>query len=213
MTRRTDAPARPLLSPAAAAVQEAAFEHALRLGHPYMGSEHTLLSLAGADHPAVGVLRAHGVTPERVEEQITRLSGNGLFGDLDRDALAAVGIDMAAVSDRMTRTVGPDALHRASRAVFPGRRDRWWDPRRRGASGVYQDGMFMPVPPGAGVGQAMKHARREAETRHDTQVGVEHLALGVLSVTGGLAPAVLSALGVSVPELRVALSGHGGPVT
>lgn len=211
MSRRGNTPARPRLSPAATAVQERAFEHAVRLGHPYMGGEHTLLALAGADHPASATLRAHGVTPERVEEQITRLSGGGLFGDLDRGALAAVGIDMAAISDRITRSVGPEALHRASRAAFRDPRGRWWDPRRRGGfGGAWKDGVFLPHPPGTGVIQCRKHARREAEARHDSQIGVGHLALGMLSVTDGLAPAVLAALSnVPVSELRAEIANGG----
>jgi hypothetical protein len=66
--------------------------------------------------------------------------------------------------------------------------------------------VLLPLPCGTGVGQCLKHARWAAEARHDPQIGVEHLALGTLSVTSGLAPAVLSALGVSVPELRATLS-------
>lgn len=207
MTRRTDAAAHPLLTADARAIHRGALAHAVRLGHPYLSSEHFLLALASADHPAGVALRAHGVTPERVEEQITGMSGSGLFSDLDREALAAVGIDVNAVCDRVTQTLGPEALHRASRAVFPGHRDRWWDPRRRSVAGVHRDGLFMPVPPGTGVGQCMKHARREAQARNETQIDVQHLGLGMLSVTMGLAPAVLAALGVSVPELRAALSG------
>jgi hypothetical protein len=42
----------PRLSPGARAVYRGAFEHAVRLRHPYMGGEHILLALAGADHPA-----------------------------------------------------------------------------------------------------------------------------------------------------------------
>jgi ATP-dependent Clp protease ATP-binding subunit ClpA len=71
------------------AVTVGAYEQALRLGHRYLGSEHFLLALAAADQPAGAVLREHGVTPERVEEEIARRAGAALFGDLDGDALAA----------------------------------------------------------------------------------------------------------------------------
>lgn len=195
------------LTPAARAIPRSGVEHAIRLGHPYMGSEHILLALAGADHPAGDVLRSHGVTPDRVEEQIVRLSGGGLFGDLDRDALATVGIDVEAVVDRVSQSLGPAALHRASRVAFPGRRVRWWDPRRRSVSpGAHRDGVFMPVPPGSGVAQILHHAHLEEQARQDPQIDVQHLALGMLSVTRGLAPAVLGALGVSAPDLRAAIA-------
>jgi ATP-dependent Clp protease ATP-binding subunit ClpA len=155
MTKHSAAPVHPQLTPGARAIHRGAFEHAIRLGHPYLGSEHILLALAGADHPAGAALRAHGVTPDRVEEQIVRLSGNGLFSDLDRDALAAVGIDVETVSDHVTRSLGPEALHRASRAAFPERRVRWWDPRRTGP-GMHVNGVFLPMRPGAVVGMCLK---------------------------------------------------------
>lgn len=109
----------PLLTEEARAIPMGGFEHARRLGLPYVGCEHWLIALAGADHPAAAALREHGVTPERVEEQVVRLSGGGLFGDLDRNALAAVGIDVDAVRDRMTETFGLEALSRASHAARP----------------------------------------------------------------------------------------------
>jgi ATP-dependent Clp protease ATP-binding subunit ClpA len=40
-----------------------AYEHAIRLGHPYLGGEHLLLALAAAGQPAGAVLRKGGVTP------------------------------------------------------------------------------------------------------------------------------------------------------
>ena len=51
--------------------------HARRLGHRYIGCEHLLLALAGADQPASAVLRERGLTPDRVEEEIVRRAGIG----------------------------------------------------------------------------------------------------------------------------------------
>src|SRR5947209_12816911 len=45
-----------------------AVEHAIRLGHRYVGGEHILLAVVFAGHPASDVMRAQGVTPELVEE-------------------------------------------------------------------------------------------------------------------------------------------------
>lgn len=56
------------MTPDARTVAICAYEHAIRLGHRYLGGEHFLLALASADQPAGTVLRDHGVTPERVEE-------------------------------------------------------------------------------------------------------------------------------------------------
>ena len=59
----------PLLTEEARAIPMGGFEHARRLGLPYVGCEHWLIALAGADHPAAAALREHGVTPERVESR------------------------------------------------------------------------------------------------------------------------------------------------
>ena len=175
-----------------------AYEHATRLGHPYLGGEHLLLALT-ASQPAGGVLREHGVTPGRVEAEIVRLSGSGLFGDLDRDALAAVGVDIDAVRATTEASFGQEALIRAAWAVH--RKPRWFNPRPAAFAG--RDGAFLPLGPGAG--QALSAARREAKARHAVQpAGVGDLALGILAVSEGLVPPVLSALGVSGPALSTA---------
>ena len=82
-------------TPEALAILTLALEHSGRLGHRYIGGEHLLLALVSSGQPAGAVLREHGVTPQRVEEEIVRRAGHGagagLFGSLDRDALAAMG--------------------------------------------------------------------------------------------------------------------------
>jgi Clp amino terminal domain, pathogenicity island component len=95
--------------------------HARRLGHTHVGGEHFLLALAAADLPVAAVLHGHGVTSERVEEEIVRLEGLGpaaaLLAGLDTGALAAIGVDPGAVRDRIEASFGPDALARAGQAV------------------------------------------------------------------------------------------------
>ena len=184
-----------------------AYEHAIRLGHPYLGGEHLLLALA-ASQPAGDVLREHGVTPEGTEAEIFRLSGCGLFADLDRDALAAVGVDIDAVRAATEESFGQEALNRAAQAVY--RKPRWFDPRRAAFAG--RDGAFLPLGPGAG--QALQHARREAQARHAAQPSGEwDLALGVLAVSEGLVPPVLSALGASGPALSAAILDRCRPAS
>jgi hypothetical protein len=206
MAKRGVRPVLDRLAPGVRAIQWGAFEHAIRLGHPSIGSEHALLALAGADHPAAAVLRAHGVTPERVEEQVTRRSGGGMFADLDRTALAAVGIDVDAVCARMAESFGPEALSRAGRASVRDRRPAWWDPRRRYVGpGAERKGVFLPSRPG--VTQCLHNAHVAEQSRHDAQIGVGHFALGILSVTDGLAPVILAELSdVPLSELRAALT-------
>jgi ClpA/ClpB-like protein len=195
----------PLLTEEARAIPIGGFEHARRLGLPYVGCEHWLIALAGADHPAAAALRAHGVTPERVEEQVVRLAGGGLFGNLDAEALAAVGIDVDAVRDRMTETFGLEALSRAGHAARPRALSRpRWDPRRQGGPGVHANGVFLPHSPE--VNRCLGSARAEQQARHDAQIGVELLALSLLSVTTGLVPPILAALGTPAATLRAAVT-------
>lgn len=102
-------------------------EHARRLGHRYVGCEHLLLAVASAGQPASAVLREQGITPEHVEEEIVRRvglgGGAGLFSDLDRDALSAIGIDLDAVRARIEASFG-------TRIPHPGRQRhaRWAAP-------------------------------------------------------------------------------------
>lgn len=191
----------------AGAVSIRAYEHAIRLGHPYLGGEHYLLALAAVGHPAGAVLREHGVTPERVEPEIARLSGAGLFGDLDRDALTTIGIDVDAVRAATEASFGRTTLARAARDVHrgPGR----FSPRRR--SGATRDGVFLPH--GPGVSQALVSARREAAARHATQADVGDLALGILAGNEGMVPSILSGLGTSGPELSAVILDRCPPAS
>src|ERR1700749_1765347 len=104
-----------------------ASEHARRLGHRYVGGEHILLAAVTADQPASAVLCAHGVTPELVEEEIVRRvglgAGAGLFGGLDKDALATIGIDLDAVRARIEASFGPQGLAPAARTAHVAQRD------------------------------------------------------------------------------------------
>ena len=117
MFERFDADARTLV------VQ--AVEHARRLGHRYVGSEHILLATVSAGAPAGAVMRTWGLTPELVEEEIVRRAGlgagAGLFAGLDRDALATIGIDLDAVRARIEASFGPQALTSAAQAAHQGR--------------------------------------------------------------------------------------------
>ena len=110
---------------------------ARRLGHDYIGCEHLLLAAAAAAEPAGAVLREQGVTAERIEAEIARVTGLGHapadpLGGLDRAALAAIGIDLDVVRARIEAAFGPDALTRAAlahahaaHACRRGRRPAW----------------------------------------------------------------------------------------
>ena len=184
----------------AIAIARRAYDHAIRLGHRHYGAEHFLLALAGADEPAGAVLREFGVTPERVEAGIARV---GLLGDLDRDALAGIGIDVDAVYERAASAFGREAIARAATATV--RREPVWSrrsPRRR--AGASRHGVFLPHDDG-GL-QGIGNARRESESRPAPLIDVEDLALGFLAVTEGPLPTILAELGVSAPALSAAIA-------
>jgi len=100
-----------------------ALGHAGRLTGRYVSGEHLMTVLASAVHagrdprPARAVLHSCGATTGEVAEEIARRAGPGavLFGGLDRDALAAIGIDLDAVRARTESSFGPEALTRAAR--------------------------------------------------------------------------------------------------
>jgi hypothetical protein len=218
------------LSPGARQVVTDAQQHARRLGHRYIGPEHLLLGLAGSGEPAGDVLRGCSVTPELVEEQIVRRAGlgagAGLFGDLDTDALAVLGIDLDAVRARIEASFSDGALARAGQAVrraIPPR--RWFrfrlrqlrgrrarlaarPPRVTDASGRYQapgplPAGHLPLTPAARSG--LMGAFRESLAGHDAPIGTEHLALSLITAASGMVAPILAAAGTSAPAVRAAI--------
>jgi ClpA/ClpB-like protein len=213
-------------------------KHARRLGHRYIGCEHLLLALTTTDTPVGGVLREHGITAERVEQDVARRVGLGaaaaLFADLDRDALASIGIDLDAVRARIEAAVPLESLSRAGQAVpcrarRTGRRHpvallRRWRRRRHALRGR---AISAPAPvtappatgrysaPGAplvghlpftpGAKRTLEMSLREALARHDRHIGVEHIALSLLVPTSGPVRPILEALGGSADRLRAAI--------
>lgn len=199
---------------------------ARQLGHGFIGCEHLLLAVLAADEPAAAVLREHDVTPERARAEVIRLVGAAppsrpadLLNILDREALAAIGIDLDVVRSRIEATFGPDALARA----VPGRRSR----RRGGLRSrlrrparnarllptVARNGELLDVPPARRghipftprAKKSLEHSLREALALGDTSIGVQHIALALLGMNDGAVPVILSALGLSAAPLRAAI--------
>lgn len=195
---------------------------ARQLGHGFIGCEHLLLALVSLDEPAAAVLRDHGLTPERTRAEVIRLVGPGravsLLGGLDREALASIGIDLDAVRSRIEATFGPDALTRAvpavrrrrrrglrSRLGRPARNARLLPPapgnRRLEAAGAPRG----HIPFTGRAKRALERSLREAQAVGDSHIGVQHVALALLSMDDGMVPLILSALGVSPAPLRAAI--------
>ena len=222
-------------SPDALTVMIRAREQAHSFGHPFICPEHLLLAVAAAAAPAGRVLREQGITPRRVEAEIVRIAGPrpaaDLFGDLDRDVLSAIGVDLDSVRARVEESFGPEALARAAFAAHPRARLSRLNPARAISPALLRRlrrqpvRLALPADPAPGHRQAagpeavpdglvplaprarrtLEHSIREAQARTGQQVGVEHLALGLLETKGGLVPPVLLALGPSGPALRAAI--------
>jgi len=215
-----------------------ASEHARRLGHRYVGGEHLLLATVTAGQPASAVLRAHGVTPDLVEEEIVRRvglgAGAGLFGGLDKDALATVGIDVDAVRARIEASFGPQALARAAQTAHrdPRRRPGPRPPRLlRRRHRRHRGRQAMPSPPAQAsrlpeatgrycapgprptghipftpaAKKILELTLREAVALNDSQIGVEHVALALSTIKQGLVPQILSEAGTPAAALRTAI--------
>jgi len=216
----------------ARAIVVRAQEDARRLGHRYVGTEHLLLAAVGMPAPASEILREHGLTPERVEQEILHRIGRGpaagLFGDLDRDALASIGIDLDAVRARIEASFGADALVGASLKVqdltrpqprLAWLRRRFRRPGRRRPAGPLQRvnvdaaGRYRPGAAKAGgrlpftlpAKKVLERSLRIAVSRHDQHIGIEHITLALIATDNGPVPVILSELGAPVSALRAAI--------
>jgi ATP-dependent Clp protease ATP-binding subunit ClpA len=175
-----------------------ASQQARRLGHRFIGGEHLLYGLACADGEVGAVLRARGVTPERVEAEFVRLigprstSGGSLFDARDRDALTTIGIDLDAVRERIEAAFGPTALAPCA----PGPR-RWWRPRPGWDSGPVTG--HMPLTRRAK--KCLDGSLREARAHPGAKLGAEHIALALFAMDDGVPHRILSVIGASAPRL------------
>jgi ATP-dependent Clp protease ATP-binding subunit ClpA len=174
-------------------------EQARRLGHGFLGCEHLLYGLASVDSEAGTVLRARGITPQRYEAEFVNLVGphrsaaGGTATDpFDREALAAIGIDMEAVRERIEAAFGPGALTRTHAHRV---RRRFGRPRRAGIPSGH-------LPLTRRAKKCLGRALRHEQVRHSRELVPEEIALALLATNRGLAPRILSALGTTAADLR-----------
>jgi Clp amino terminal domain, pathogenicity island component len=100
--------------------------------------------------------------------------------------LAAIAIDLEAVTARVEEVFGPGALDCAPRRA----RRRW----RHQRALVSPPGTVMPFTPNAK--KCLEGALRQAVSARDGHIGVAHMAVSLLSMSAGMAPRILSELGV-----------------
>jgi ATP-dependent Clp protease ATP-binding subunit ClpC len=152
-------------------------EEAITLRHDYIGTEHMLLGLVGAEGGMAGeVLTRHGVSSTRARDETTRILAAagvvGTGGQEATDALASIGIDVEAIKRQADETFGPGRF-RYPRPPFT--------PRAK---------------------KVLELSLRESITLGHSYVGTEHLLLGMLAEGEGVGMQVLEALDVNLAELR-----------
>lgn len=155
-------------------------EDARRLGHDHIAAEHLLVALLqDGDGAPAQVLAGLGVDRDRLDRDLA------VLGHADADALAAIGIDLAAVRQQAESSFGADALTRPR-------------PRRRGLFGRRVD----HIPFTASARQALEQSLRQALALGHKEIRVEHLLLGLVADDEGSAARTLRRLGADPAEVR-----------
>ena len=150
-------------------------EEARTLHSGHIGTEHVLVALAAEPSgPAGRALRGLGLDAPRLREAA------GRAGDLDREALALLGIDLDEVRRRVEAAFGPGALDRHHRT-----------------------GGRIPFTPTCK--KTLELALRQALSRGDNFIGTQHLLLGLLQAEDEPSVALLRGQGRSLDEVRAAL--------
>lgn len=151
---------------------------ARRLHHAHIGTEHLLLALLAQDTPSSAVLSRHGLTHASAMESVLGYLGDS---DLDADALTSLGIDLAAVRERVEAAFGPGALDACGA-------------QRRDAPG------HVPFTPRAK--KVLELSLRESLALKHRHISDGHILLGLLRDGEGLAIKVLHDRGIDPVELR-----------
>jgi ATP-dependent Clp protease ATP-binding subunit ClpA len=162
-------------TPEARAVLESTPACSVGLGHNYIGTEHILLALVGAEQAgAPGHLVARGVTVDNAAELI-----RGIIGSMpnEADALRAVGVDPHALRDASER-LGVNVRIGGLTPVDPDR---------------------VPL-----TGRANRILEM-ASAAGGEAVMCDHILAAMLDEDSGLAVIVLEKLGVSLEDLRAEL--------
>jgi ATP-dependent Clp protease ATP-binding subunit ClpA len=153
---------------------------AARLHSGRIGTEHLLLALLAGATPTTAVLTRHGLTHEIATRSVVGYVGSG---DLDAEALTALGIDLDAVRSTVEASFGSGALDVDG-------------PRRRGS------GPGGHIPFGPRAKKVLELSLREAIALKQKSISDAHIALGLIREAEGLAMKVLADLGVDAGELR-----------
>ena len=188
-------------------VLDLAQQHARDLGHNHLGTEHLLYGLACSEGIVADLLAERGCRPPDITREIITLVGLGGPPNHRPDTLlAALGIDLEQVRERVEATFGSDAVTRVITRSPP--RRRWW-PARRWWPGC-RDGRAHPSTllgtRWLGLAPRVKKVLHIAVQRSVPRpVPPELLLVAILDEGEGLACQILARRGVDLTELRTAL--------
>jgi ATP-dependent Clp protease ATP-binding subunit ClpA len=156
---------------------------ARKLHHGHIGTEHLLLAMLSARRREVSLILGElGLGYEQAADRISRYIGTD---DLDADALGVIGIDLAAVREKIEETFGPGALDRAPGTPKPTGRHIPFTPRAR---------------------KTLELSLREALLRKHKYIADGHILLGILRDGEGLAMKVITEAGIDPAAIRSRLT-------
>jgi ATP-dependent Clp protease ATP-binding subunit ClpA len=163
---------------------------AIDLGHRRVGTGHLLLGmLCDPDALAARALLTRGVGPEHVRAAVVRDEAGPTRSAADAAALAAIGIDLHAVTSAVEETFGEGALgHRPAR-------------RRRRSP---------PFAPDAT--QALTRSLKEALALGHDAIGTEHVLAAIVGMEDSAGHRVLEELAAPTATLRDAVLAERGRV-
>jgi ATP-dependent Clp protease ATP-binding subunit ClpA len=158
-----------------------------RFHHEYIGTEHVLLAIAEDGGPAAQLLAERGLSAADIHAGVVRMIGLGErpAGDLDRDALATLGIDLDEIRAKVESEFGPGALERA--AMSTSGETTLVDPYRCIAPRLKK---------------AFEIAAREAR---GCPFSPSEVLIGLISVEDCVAARILHAHGITLDDVRAAL--------
>lgn len=160
-------------------------QQARHLGHHEVVPEHLLLGLLADDAGLVArTLTDLGLDRAALEEDVAAL------GRADEDALRSIGVDLAAIRDRVEAAFGPGALDRRHR------RGPWPLGRRGTRGGTGHLRFTRPAK------DALEQSLRQALSLHHGYIGAEHLLLGLIADDAAPTSRTLSRLGLSPHLVR-----------
>lgn len=157
-------------------------EEARSLRHDHVGTEHVLLGvLMIGTGPGAQALRELDVDGDRIRRYVATL-GAGQDDELDAEALATVGIDLAEVRRTAEEAFGPGALDRPHRPWHAGH-----------------------IPFDKAAKKSLELAVRETLSHKDSEINDGYVLLGIVRAEPNPATTTLRAFGVEPDAVRTAV--------